>query len=114
MHVNRSASKVPALRYENAFCFQRSEIWQLSFLPDRLMGLNTPPAPAFLDLKMVISVPSPSSEGSPTSAVSNSHFKARATTNPAQQSWCHHKEGGKKVKSELKKREEISTLQGSV
>lgn len=48
---------VPALRYENAFWFPRSEIWALSFLPDTLKGLNKPPA--FLNFKGSFLSPAP-------------------------------------------------------
>lgn len=79
--------KVPALRYENAFCFQRS--WDLGTFISPWHPEGAERATSISEFKRVIFVPSPSSEGSSTSAVSNSQLKPRATRSPAEQSWAY-------------------------
>lgn len=104
---------VPALRYENAFWFPRSDLGTF-ISPWHTEGAEQ--ATSIPEFQRVISVPSPSSEGSATSAVANSQLKPR----PREKSWVYftprhrtHKEGGKKF-NQNKKREENSTLQGWV
>lgn len=87
MHVNRSALKSASSQVWK--CFLLPKEWDLGTFISPWHPEGAERATSISEFKRVIFVPSPSSEGSSTSAVSNSQLKPRATRSPAEQSWAY-------------------------